>query len=368
MSKIWLNQPGDYSGDTWHIAAALLLNPNLRVFQTISDAQREACSHSLKARAFYASIGLGDRVDVLSIPGDLGARLRQSRVTDRIYYNLKNVKAAEEKLRQRGIVGEVLPAVEATRFLLRAIRQRGADNICTKVRDAFCRDFAELFPAAADQIRQLADSVPERSLLIIGRYATYHQHYNAGAEVLFRLVRIAQQTHREPVMIADRQIDLAIQETKDLRIRWIDPFAMHPSVQGVWGTRFVTQQSTAYLWRLLGENSRDRVVVGGRGGFTDIAALMGMRVVQWDSFDFLDPESRRLANMSPALCSTIDTSGPEGWDGRRKIHVRQSGGKENIAAMATTDAMRRFCADEFKHAIVEFDSEGAKKMTVVRVR
>ncbi len=348
--SIWLNQPGDYSGDSWHIAGAMLLDPRIGVVQTVGK-EGPSSSRPRQARAFYERLGLADRVRSFDVE-DLASGLRLSRSTDRVVYNHRHVDRASECLRSIGVCPETLFVYQATAALVAAAacddHGAGLDRLARE----FVGSFPVRLPEAAARVDAGIRNLPRRALFIIGRYAKYHRHFNASPATIEALVRIAADSDREPVLFADASNPEAQGAALRHRVRLFDPYDVHPSANHVDGTPHVDMQVTTYFWSALRRHCSDCLVVGGRSGSTDVASFMGMRVVEWDRFDALDPESLRLARMAPAFCSTLDIPAVDQWHGKGEYLVSRDGRHEELQTMSALEVATALSRREIETARV----------------
>lgn len=351
---VWVNQPGDYSGDTWHIGGAMVVDPRIRVFQTVSECEH-ARTRSVQAAAFYSAIGFGDRVDAVSTR-DLTEGLRLRCASERVIYNRRNVACASDNLRQQGLTPRVLFVYQATSVILANVAATSREATVALLTEAFAADFPKCLPDAAAQITDTVQSLPDRALVVIGRYAKYHHGYNASREVLDTCTRVAAEVGRKLVLFADRNNKLARAALGDLHITCVDPYDVHSSANRIAGTPHIDMRATAYFWQMLRSHGGDCLVIGGRSGSTDIAAYMGMRVVEWDTFNPHDPESLRLSRMAPGLCSTLHIDRNEGWRSSSDHFVRLSNGRTEVCRIKPIELLTGLCTREFRDVWVKHES------------
>lgn len=301
----WINQPGNYTGDTWHIGAALILQPDLHVIQTVMDAH---APHAQQARTFYRDLGI-DPARIVTCPttDNLEAGLRLSRPIHRVRYNDLNVKLARRHL--RGIFDmepTVLPVYKATSIYLNASTNDPAAT--TSLRNLFTAHLERGHPDVVAQIRRTVDAMPPNAVLIIGRYARYMADFNADDAKVAAIAERARSHGRPCCLVADSESGEAQNFARRFELPIADPYHLHRHIDCIENTGRVDMCGTATFWKLLSSPGRDHIVIGGRSGSVDAAAYLGLNVVEWDMFHPCDPESYRLAIMAPRLCSTLALS------------------------------------------------------------
>lgn len=247
----WINQPGDYSGDTWHIAAALVTKPELGVFQTVSTKTQDSQTRSKQARAFYASIGLYSQIDSIVFEEDLANGLKLSKARDRVIYNRRNVLKAAEELQLRGITGKVHYVYQATSVVLDQLVHRGRKNLFQTLRSRFSLNFRDQYPEAAQKIENVVARIPKYALLVICRNAKYHPFYNASKELVTEFISIARCVGRDVVLVADATNEDVKCMADYHHIDIVDHYNVHPSINNVWGTPYIDMRATAYFWNTL---------------------------------------------------------------------------------------------------------------------
>lgn len=308
---IWINQPGNYSGDTWHIAAAMSLCDTISLVQTVHKRDSKTAQ---QARAFYSDIGInGSRVLMVPLDRDLEQGLHLSQVASRVEYNHRHKQTAYDALQQYGYAeAELYYVYQATGLYLREAHRN--QHSPETLSDAFTKSLVKEYPDAVSAIESRAREIPPNAVLIIGRYAQYLREYDADYSRTSIIVDQAYRHGRPCCLVADASNANAKKISNQLNMTLIDPYSVHKDIDSVSGTKRVDMRGTACFWKYLAQNGRQNLVIGGRSGSVDIAAYLGLDVIEWDVFNADDPESLRLAYMSPSICSTINISKDTGFD------------------------------------------------------
>ncbi len=339
---IWINQPGNYSGDTWHIAAAMSLSDSISLVQTVHERD---CRTAQQARTFYHDIGINNsRVLMVPLVSTLDCDLRLSRVADRVKYNYRHIQAASDALQKQGCAKtNICYAYQATALYLQAAHQKQFASETLK--NVFTESLVKENPEAVLEIEKRARAIPSNAVLIIGRYANYLKEYDADCARTSTIVELAHSHGRPYCLIANESAD-ATKTANLFNIAVIDPYCLHKDINNVRDTGRVDMRGTAYFWRCLAQKGRQNLVVGGRSGSVDIAAYLGVEVVEWDVFNADDPESLRLANMSPSMCSTVNISKDTEFDHKSHYLVESScctDGPTEMSARTALDYALKGC-------------------------
>lgn len=352
---MWLNQPSDYSGDTWHIAAAMVVNSAVGVCQTVSQPIPDAESQARRAQRFYGSIGFDDRVRCFRTPENLRDGLQLRLAPDRVEYNERNMALARTQLAQANERGQLLYVYQATALVMNALPVLGRNGLIGRLSHGLCQGFDHRSLGAA-AIGELVETIPKSAIVVVGRYGGYHRRYNADLPLLREIREVALATNRQAILIADRDTEAAQSAQHELGIVIIDPYHVHSNLTTLADPRYVDMRSVAYFWRVLASARPTVTVVGGRSGATDIAAFMGARVMQWDHCDPEDPESLRLRSMCNGLCSTLEFKGHERLRSVDEYAIHNNDGSVERCSMSAREAIVGVATGRFQNVCAKCES------------
>ncbi|MDY0148939.1 MAG: hypothetical protein RBT03_02490 [Kiritimatiellia bacterium] len=333
----WINQPGNYSGDTWHIAAAMASSPDISVIQTVMPRDIKTAR---QARAFYRDIGISSaRILCHFTDEDIESDLRLSRVQDRVKYVERNRAMAEDYLMSSGREGHIpLHVYKATCICMNKISHMGSATFRKYIQSTFTASLASTMPHTVTGIRRITNAISPQTVLVVGRFAKYLKDYDASCERTMSIVNHARSAGRSCRLLADTSSAECRKVSSECNLEVTDLYDLHEDTNDVDGTGRVDMRATATFWHQLAEPNRNHVVIGGRSGSVDAAAYLGMAVAEWDVFNPEDPESLRLANMAPDLCSTINISRDDGFAHNSHYRRLSSAGECNEIAMAAHSA------------------------------
>ena len=322
---LYLSHPGDYTGDTWHAAAAMVLNPRVRVALTVSNDSKEV-ETAPSINTFYDAIGLGNRCDRMT-----GVKLEK-------ISGKPNGKPKAYQHRNSAQTKLELPVgliYQSTSVILREIAIRGPQEVRVRLQEGLCAGLSELQEQeikrrANTWLNSLFSSKQDITtvVLINGRMEGYNPQHNLDAD---RLAEIADAVSRVPgayFLVMGNRFKLR----KDGVPSWIT--AAHPrkldvpgnaqapvedlfDVVGISG-ELDRWRGTAAFWREVANSKygleKQVKFVGGRSGSTDIPAFMGVDVLSWDHFLPDDIEYLRMRITAPDLmrvCHLADGKKPK---------------------------------------------------------
>jgi len=327
MQPTYINQPGDYSGDTWHIAVVLALNDAAEVIQTISPKVKNSEQRSLQARALSIELGFSKRVHVAFTETDLYEDLTEGSNEGKKEYLNRNESLAQNYLQAKfgGEKSNVNRIYKSTSIIMKALEIKGRTCTLNELKRKFAKDFEVNYPLAAKEIQKLIKEIPDQSIAVNARFANYKKENNLNGEIL-NLIRESIRYQKEKIIIVGditSEKFKAIEEAKDLKT--IDLYNIHSSVNNVWGTKYVNMLGTTYFWSKLAGENKNLVVVGGRSGSLDAAAFMGNKTIAWDNLIEDDPESARHIIQAPLLLSIVKIAG-ESDNNKTRSRYRNRGG------------------------------------------
>ncbi|RKH72470.1 hypothetical protein D7X55_08110 [Corallococcus sp. AB049A] len=309
---LYISHPGDYTGDTWHAAAAMVLNPRVRVVLTVSNDSKEV-ETAPSIDAFYHAIRLGDRCERVT-----GVKLEK--VEGKVNGKPKAYQHRNTTQTRLGLpVGLIY---QSTSVILREIATQGLADVRTRLQLGLCADLSDeqerkIKRRAKEWLDNLFSSREGITtvVLINGRMEGYNPQHNLDADRLKDIATAVSQVPGAYFLVMGNRFKLQSGDAP----KWLTE--AHPrkleapsntqspvedlfDVAGI-GSQLDRWRGTAAFWREVANSAygREKRVkfVGGRSGSTDIAAFMGVDVLSWDHFLPDDIEYLRMRVTAPDL-------------------------------------------------------------------
>ncbi|RKH12082.1 hypothetical protein D7V97_09415 [Corallococcus sp. CA053C] len=311
-THLYLNQPGDYTGDTWHVAAAMVLNPRVRVLLTVSSDSKEVETAPAIA-GYYEAIGLGQRVQrytgvKLEKVGSVNGKPKAHQHRDTAVMKVGGEQPVGLIYQSTSVILREIATQELPR-----VRERLQLGLCAGLSDSQEREIQRRANAWLEQLFSSEDI--QTVLLINGRMERYNPQHNLDEE---RFDIIKEAVLRVPgahFLVMGNRFALKKEGTpawlkkaheRRLPVPGNDQEAVEDlfDLVGV-GHDLDRWRGTAAFWREVANSKwgREKRVkfVGGRSGSTDIAAFMGIDVLSWDHFLPEDIEYLRMRVTAPDL-------------------------------------------------------------------
>jgi hypothetical protein len=306
---IYLNHPGGYSGDVWHLVAALVLDSRVRVIMTIgSDAKELEVSPGLLD--YYESLGLRHRIIVYRETGNISGK-RQPWYVDETPVGKADASQhrsfAEHSLNKdaKQARGRVHWVYSSTSVIMRAVERLGRAEAIKRLQEALRGRLSEeqsgIIATEARKVLATCGVGRGKKVLFINvRDAKYNSEHDLDAGRL-RLILQGAKARNATVYLLGRKPEWLKSYIKQQPEAFAGHFDVF-DIKKLLKTPACEQQITACFWAVMAqEGGADIGFVGGRSGSTDIAAFMGFRVLCWDIFDCANPEYLRLRITAPVL-------------------------------------------------------------------
>ncbi len=321
---VYINMPADYSGDIWHVAAALVVDCRVHVVftrQTKAETSKDMTTMA-KARAFFLSIGIPEsRMEVIDIePFEVSAKVADTKIREmaldvdesEIKRDIYTARSHQE--RAKAAKGQPVHAVySSTCIWTDAINAKSRADVLDAIKAAFIRDFEKNHPDEAAAIRQRIAEVTAGAagfVFVNMRMANYHPEdntsfwiYNAAAATVnslktrkIRLIRVGSFNPKDKTHASEDG-----KWMKDLVNEVVDIYNFCRLPSGL-----ADMQSVAYFWAQVASLDGCIGVLGGRSGSSDIAGLMGNRLLCWTICRPVDPGYQRQHLMVGKIMSLID--------------------------------------------------------------
>jgi len=320
----FLHVPGQYSGDMWHVAGALLVRPSLKAVITIgSQGDVKGAPLMLK---FFNDIGLGTRVSTLTVNGN------------RSTFIMEQGESGNEVLDIRELPGKLLmwqsaaavqatqtsshathPLYRSTSMILHAMEEWGKPKVLEVLRAGL---ISELDSDVCRRIALLVNNLMlefrhGKLLFVLGRIAGYNPQHDLTRERLQEIHAAAQQAGYAIMPVGWPGPSDGSQEGTVNHLVKAAQVEVHPCIdlrdwKMLTGQDVADERARAYFWRCVVDYASDNNIqvklVGGRSGSTDLPAFMGMDVLCWDECDFWNPEYLRLLITAPILLEVTHTA------------------------------------------------------------
>lgn len=307
MKPIYLDQPGDYSGDTWHVAAVLILNENVEIIQTVSKPVEDAEKKALQARALYCELGFAKKVRSFFTDENFAKDLKRATPEGKLQYLGRNEEEAKKNLLIAipGIDTPIQGIYKSTSVIMHHLEANGLSATIERLRSEFTSNFSSRYPNAKTMIDEIVKSIPTDAVLVNGRFSNYTNTANLDANLFKSISQVVTNRDRTLplIIVANKKFEPFVNKWGIKYDGWRDIYDLHPSVANIWGTGLVNMLGTAYFWSVLRDRKPKVAVIGGRSGSLDIASFMGLRTIAWDDLSTDDPECARHIIQSPFLNS-----------------------------------------------------------------
>ena len=281
----YLVMPGNYSGDSWHIAAAMLLDPTIRVvIPTKAAGDFDAITN--QTIAFLRAAGIAeDRI------------LRDNSLSRYQMVSQGQAAAAARDVIERVEAAGANPVTgwtfASTSVIADAIANLGAAAVQQQLRAGFAAD-----PGDGRYDAALATIAAAQPCVIINMrrgVGGNHPQHNITQEILDQICARAQAAHLNVVRVGGYQDERNTPGAQWMRD--LDPARYGPVVEIFPAGQRVDRRATAYFWsRVQALQAAGQVsgIIGGRSGSLDVAAFMGLRTFCWDIQNAGDHEYARL--------------------------------------------------------------------------
>ncbi|RYF37923.1 MAG: hypothetical protein EOO38_25520 [Cytophagaceae bacterium] len=288
---IYISHPADYSGDAWHVAAAMVLRPEVYAVVTAQSKDKDSkdSKESTKFLEFYSAIGATSQV--------CDRRQTASPIPD----GPKGMTSAEKHrwpvkqhaLRASSSVknSEVGTVYTSTSVIIKAVMDNGIGHVNYTLRDRFRG--RKVIPNVRSKVDELMMR-KDQYVIVNMRSAEYNRQHNIN-EHIYKAIK---QSMGGIKIIPFGNVG---------GCHWlqgVDPEGARNAID-LYEMGDRTMQTSAYFWALLaeaidakksggGDDSGCLAVIGGRSGSLDLPAFMGMRTICWDVHDKKDVEYARL--------------------------------------------------------------------------
>jgi hypothetical protein len=302
--------PGQYSGDMWHVAGAMLFQPALRVVITVISSEDAEGAKGLVE--YFTSIGLGDRTAVLR--GKTAHEVTLGSDT----YPVGDLPGKQLVWGHTGCVQATVaqgknliqPVYRSTRTIMRAMEMHGKAMTLLVLRAGLTTGLSKATCSriAAYVAGLLKDLAGQKLLFVLGRIAGYNPQHDLDVPRLQQIAVAAASAGYTLACVgpAAKVTALAVKAGVKLA-RCVDL----RDWETLTGSKVPDERARAYFWRCLLDFAPTFKItlklVGGRSGSTDLAAFMGVEVLCWDVCDVFNPEYLRLLMTSPDLLLVTHT-------------------------------------------------------------
>lgn len=334
----WLVLPGQYSGDMWHVAAAVVLNERLKA--AITYATLDDGGGVVRFGKFFTDIGAGAFQELID------THLTEDTV-DLAYSGIQEIQglsgkllawqytaAVQEALLPRSVAIAVHPVYCSTSAIMRVIERKGLEATRALLSVALT---ANLDPGITSAIHAYAQHVlgqfGKKILFVLGRLGGYNPQHDLDAERLESIARAAASEGYQVVLIGNLSL-LAPKEEKGKEERKEEPVKKKKDQQAILIQKLIThyrlatidlmdwatlsgdathdERKRACFWRavagIVRTTGQTVKLVGGRSGSTDLPAFMGIDVLCWDVCDFTNIEYLRLLMTGRTLMHVTHTA------------------------------------------------------------
>ena len=311
--KEFLVIPGQYSGDMWHVAAAMLVNPDVHAVITVLGTDDEKGAPVIQR--YFDDVGLGERVTVWKKKSKSRGVLVQGKEED--LGRVPGKKRAWQhtlSVQRSGVIEDptrVYPIYYSTAMIMRAIEEHGRERVQQVLRAGLT---ARLSTAVCRRITTLVCDLlagyrGQSLLFVLGRIAGYNPQHDLDSDRLREICRAADEKGYVVVPVGfPPMVDALVREAGvhtapclDLRDWTL-----------LTGDEEPDERARAYFWRCVVELAAgDEVtvkLVGGRSGSTDLPAFLGLDVLSWDLCEPSNPEYLRLLITSPSVLRLTHTA------------------------------------------------------------
>lgn len=317
VGPAWIVIPGQYSGDVWHMAAALLLHDNLQcIISTASDTDKEGAPPLL---TFLAAIGLDTRVQTCDAKKKgntiaVGVEERPLGGLSRVGKSQawQAVSYVQEKL--PGEISDpafVHVVYRSTSAILHSIEQNGRESTIARLQDGFTHGLpGHVVETVGAAVRDLLEG-HRRVLFVFNRPAGYNVQHNLSVTMLANIAESAGK-HFSIVLVCNKEKvekeEDVMKLVGDYAIRLVDLMELSMSLSD---PKMPDERIRAQFWvhvqQFAASNGIIVKFIGGRSGSTDLPAFLGIDVLCWDECDFTNIEYLRLLITAPALLTLTHT-------------------------------------------------------------
>ncbi|MCX6626538.1 MAG: hypothetical protein NTW28_02765 [Candidatus Solibacter sp.] len=319
---VYLNLPADYSGDIWHVAAALVVDCRVQVVFTIQSEGKETKNYKTvaKAKAFFQSIGiLPERFhEVMIKPFAASSQAADSLIREmEIEVDDPDIKkdiftARTHQAEATKAMGQPVHAVYSSTYIwVKAIEDKGRDVVLKAIKAAFVLGFEDSHPKESKAIRDRIAEVTygaKKFLFLNMRMANYHPEDNTSRSIYNKIAGIAN-NNKGMRLIRVGSFNPGDKVHTGPKGEWMEDLATE--VIDIYGfctleSGLADMQSVAYFWAQVAAAPDCLGVAGGRSGSSDIAGLMGNRLLCWTICRPQDPGYQRQQIMVGRIMSLID--------------------------------------------------------------
>lgn len=315
----YIAQPTNYTGDKWHIAAALVLNANYKVIILKRNQSGDEKGLAAGYSNFYTRVGVGA---LKILHGAASGKMRQ---IGQAYWPKRAKEYADKD--PDALVKKATKIVRmtfaSTSGILKAVEERGVARVVRELRAAFLSGFDDQVARRKILARLAPLQGNGRYLLVNMRCSHYHFEHNITQAIYqqieaaagLRGITVIRVGIFEPGFSNHERFGAWMQGFNDATYggrpidqRFIDIYGYREERQGF----KVDELETAFLWATVAGLQNVVGIIGGRSGSLDIAAFMGVRTFSWDIVDN-DPEYIRMLLAFPLMsCGRRQGLGQDG--------------------------------------------------------
>lgn len=285
-------QPGSFTGDVWHVAAAMALDEDVKTIVVVGKQDWKITRKSLQFRKFYEDIELDSQVEIYQAPG-MNKQVTPEYLLGRAQkYAVSKEWCAKE---------DILLPYSSTSILIRAIQRKGVKPVVECLQKCFVKGLSDKQKKSVQ--KKVADlDIQGPSILVNMRCAHYNFEHNITRLIFEQICAAAARSKlgviRAGVFEPGNENHLKYGAwMKEVAHKELDIY----NSKGKEKPEPVDQRETAYMWQLLAEDKNVRGIVGGRSGSLDIAAFMGVRTFSWDIVNVKDAEYVRMFMAYPLM-------------------------------------------------------------------
>lgn len=303
--------PGQYTGDMWHVAAAMSVQPHLWAVIVVVDEKDRMSSPALLH--YLDSIGFRDRVIVHVGKVSKATRLWVDQTLvpiasmpgKQIVWQYTAYYQSTVDLVHRS---DVYSVYQSTAYVMKAIERHGKVPVVVRLRSGLTRhiDLAtcqRVATVALDILSTKRELGPV--LFVMGRVARYNSEHDLTPLRLKEIVGCAREGGYSVVVIGDPAVLAELCDAAALPAP-LDVLDLRDWL-ALTGSVVNDERARAYFWWCISvfssSSSQNIKLIGGRSGSTDLAAFMGVDVLCWDICDVQNPEYLRLLITEPSLLS-----------------------------------------------------------------
>nr|AYM52504.1 hypothetical protein [Archangium sp.] len=364
--KIFINQPGGYTGDTWHLAAAMALNEKVHVVLTVTEDEKDK-KESPKIAKYYNDLGFGARLEINKVtlnPLKAGAT------------SVGKLEAAQHQQEAKTSVKSAYSVYHSTDIIMAALEAKGHQVVVAELRSKLCVGYTETADVVP-KVEAFLNSVwkhacaatgttSPRILFVNGRFEPYNPQHSLNQERFEQIKAAAANVKGTYVYLlankaklpevkalqaggpqpeAKTQKKAKINKEEADQNAWLESLARLPEkeIGDIYDIVGSDRRRTATFWKTLATDAHKAQLyfVGGRSGSTDIAAFMGMKTLCWDFFEPEDAEYLRLRITAPALMQVCHI--PKAT----QSHVRKEGVPALLKDQRLESSVEEFLKDTF---------------------